>query len=70
MDVTEVVSGECENFKSYTVHTADLKDCQIYPDQLDIQRFGIISQHGSGAVKINGRVKLGINGKRTKLTCS
>jgi hypothetical protein len=54
LDVTEFVIGELEKFKGYTVHTADLKDCQIYPDQLDIQHFGIIPQHGSGAVKIYG----------------
>ena len=54
LDVTEFVIGECEKFKTYTVHTADPEESQIYQDQLDIQHFGIIPQHGSGAVKING----------------
>ena len=33
------------------------------PKVLNIPKGRIRIQHGSGAVKINGRVKLGINGK-------
>jgi hypothetical protein len=62
LDVTEFVSGECEKFKVITVHTADPEESQIYQDQLDNQHFGIIPQHGSGAVKIYGN-QLGSSGR-------
>ena len=58
LDVTEFVISEFEKLKGYTVHPADLIARTDLPDQLDIQHFGIIPQHGSGAVKIYG-IQLG-----------
>ncbi len=58
LDVTEFVIREFEKLKRYTVHPADLNTLSDLPRSIDIQHFGIIPQHGSGAVKIYG-IQLG-----------